>query len=146
MKAMTCESATSRPTEESVCRLLIVDDDQDTVRFLTLALQGLGHNIESARNGTEAITVAALFHPHIVIIDIGLPGLDGYYVTRELRKSTDELFIVAVTGRHAPDDFKRSQEAGCDHHLVKPIDLEHLISLLDRWKARGGCESTPDAA
>jgi two-component system, sensor histidine kinase len=143
---MTCDSTTRHSSEVGACRLLIVDDDQDTVNFLTVALRGLGHDIETTRNGTEALTVATTFQPHIVLIDIGLPGLDGYHVTRELRKTIDSILVIAITGRHAPDDFKRSQEAGCDHHLVKPIHLEQLIRLLGRWKDRGGCESAPDAA
>jgi two-component system CheB/CheR fusion protein len=143
---MTHESCDHRGASDGICRLLIVDDDQDTVKLLTIALSELGHHIETARNGTEAITVAATFRPHIVLIDIGLPGLDGYQVTRQLRQTDDEILIVAVTGRHAPDDFKRSQEAGCNHHLVKPVDLKYLVMLLEGWKARGGCESATDAA
>jgi CheY-like chemotaxis protein len=112
--------------------------------MLTSALRGFGAKIETVRNGTEAITVAKTFKPQIALIDIGLPGLDGYYVARELRKMIRNILIVAVTGRNAPEDFKRSQEAGCDHHLVKPVNIEHLILLLERLSTQVGCHLTPD--
>jgi CheY-like chemotaxis protein len=112
--------------------------------MLTAALRGMGAKIEAVRNGTEAITVARTFQPQMVLIDIGLPGLDGYYVARELRKMIRSLLIVAVTGRNAPEDFKRSQEAGCDHHLVKPVNIEHLILLLERMSAQVGCHFAPE--
>src|SRR5215468_9492708 len=93
--SMTCESSANKPADGDVCRLLIVDDDPDSVNLLAVALRDLGHTIETARNGTEALTVAALIEPHMVLIDIGLPGLDGLYVTRELRKSIDNILIIA---------------------------------------------------
>jgi DNA-binding response OmpR family regulator len=132
---------TNRPSDDEHCRLLIVEDDQDAGKMLTAALLGFGAKIETARNGTEALAVAKAFKPHIVLIDIGLPGLDGYYVARELRKMAQDVLLVAVTGRNAPEDFKCSQEAGCDHHLVKPVNIQHLILLVERLTSQVGCHS-----
>ena len=114
--------------------------------LLALALQRQGHDVQTARNGTEALTVAATYRPHAVLIDIGLPGLDGHYVTKELRKSQSEVLIIAITGRSAPEDFQRSREAGCDHHLVKPLNIAEIVALLQRRKAKGGCETDQEEA
>jgi DNA-binding response OmpR family regulator len=123
------------------CRVLIVEDNPDMANLLAVALRRQMHEIETTRNGTEALVVAATFRPHIVIVDIGLPGVDGYYVTRELRRAHSELLIIAVSGRSAPEDIEEAQAAGCDHYLVKPVDLEALSQILEAWKAQEGCEA-----
>jgi two-component system, OmpR family, response regulator len=125
---------------DDVCRILIVEDNADSAAFLLVALQLQGHDVQSARNGTEALTVAAEYQPHVVLIDICLPGLDGLYVTRELRKTQPDILIVATSGKSGPEDFKQSQLAGCNHHLVKPLNVEQVMALLKDWKSRGGCE------
>jgi two-component system CheB/CheR fusion protein len=133
-------------TIDVVCRVLIVEDNLDACKMLALVLKGQGHDVQTARNGTEALTVAADYLPHVVLIDIGLPGLDGHYVTRELRKRHRDVFIVATTGRNSPEDFQRSRDAGCDHHLVKPLNLAEVFNLLADWKSRGGCAEAPQVA
>ena len=126
-------------SDDAICRVLIVEDNVDAAKALAIALEYDGHVVETTRNGTEALVVAAEYHPHIVLIDIGLPGLDGFQVTKQLRQSLRQVLIVAVTGRSSPDDVQRSRDAGCDHHLVKPIDVKTIGDILCRWKDRGGC-------
>jgi CheY-like chemotaxis protein len=118
-----------------------VEDNEDAAAFLILAVQDQGHEVEHARNGTEALMIATTYRPHIVLVDIHLPGLDGHYVSKQLRQAHAEILIVATTGQSRPEDFQRSKDAGCDLHLVKPLNLETVISLIDRWKARGGCHA-----
>jgi DNA-binding response OmpR family regulator len=131
---------------EDTCRVLIVEDNADATKILELALQNQGHDVQSVRNGTEALTIAAVYRPHVILIDIGLPGLDGLHVTRELRKVHGDILIIATTGRDAPEDFQRSRDAGCDHHLVKPLNIAEVVAYLKDWKSRGGCETNPEAA
>jgi CheY-like chemotaxis protein len=135
------ESKAQCSKSDSVCRILLVEDNPDAAAFLKLALADHGHEIEHVRNGTEALMVAASYRPHIVLVDICLPGLDGHYVSRQLRQSHAEVFIIATTGQSRTEDFERSKAAGCDYHLVKPLDLERVIALVEKWKARGGCHA-----
>jgi DNA-binding response OmpR family regulator len=110
-------------------------------RLLAVALRQDLHEIETTRNGTEALMLATSFRPHIAIVDIGLPGVDGHYVIRELRRALGELLIVAMSGRSAPEDIAEARAAGCDHYLVKPVDLAALSRILAEWKSREGCEA-----
>lgn len=91
------------------------------------------------RNGTEAIMVATRQRPHIALIDIGLPGVDGIYVARELRRLVPDSLLIAVTGREDSETVSQCLAAGFDHHYAKPVELEVIIGLLDEWKARSGC-------
>jgi two-component system OmpR family response regulator len=121
-----------RTTSRSdVKRALIVEDNADSASVLSKLLETLGYIVEIARNGTEALTVAASFAPEVVLIDIGLPGLDGWQVARELRRSGGEkTLLIAVTGLWVEKDRFQSKEAGFDHYFMKPLDLEALKSLL----------------
>jgi CheY-like chemotaxis protein len=113
--------------------VLVVDDNTDAAATLEILLRSLGHEVETAYDGIEALRVAAAFAPDIVLLDIGLPGLDGYEVARRLRALHRErpLRIVAITGWGQEADRARSQEAGVDVHLVKPVDPTTLTSLLE---------------
>jgi CheY-like chemotaxis protein len=124
---------------EDVCRVLVVEDNPDVARLLERALEFHGHQTETTRNGTEAIAVAAQQRPHVALIDIGLPGVDGIYVARELRQLVPDALLIAVTGRSDQETVRRCLAAGFDHHYSKPIELETIIDLLDDWKARSGC-------
>lgn len=125
-----------------VCRVLIVEDNADVANMLALALRRGGHDVQTTRNGTEAIVVAASYKPHVMLVDIGLPGVDGLYVVRKIRNTDGKLLIIATTGRSSPGDIQCSREAGCDHHLVKPVDLGALAAILNDRKSRGGCAGT----
>jgi CheY-like chemotaxis protein len=111
--------------------VLIVEDSADSLQMLRKLLERAGHTVETARNGTEAIVVARSFAPNAVLIDIGLPGLDGFQVASALRKLDSTLLLVAATGRSDPDDLLKSQAAGFDYHLTKPLDFVELVRLLD---------------
>jgi CheY-like chemotaxis protein len=114
-------------------RVLIVDDNADAAQTMQLLLKSLGHDVRVANDGGEALEAAAEFRPDIVLLDIGMPGMDGYEVARRLRtlKAGDPRpRIVAVTGWGQDLDRQQSREAGFDVHLVKPVDVAQLESIL----------------
>ena len=123
------------------CRVLIVEDNIDASNALALALTRSGYLVETTRNGTEALMTANIFHPHMVIIDIGLPGLDGLYVARQLRRAMPRLLLISATGRSSPDVLEQSHQAGCDHHLRKPLEFSEVTNVLEEWAALHGCEA-----
>ena len=113
-------------------RVLIVDDNRDAARTLELLLRSLGHETRVAYDGAEALAAAPSFEPHVVLLDIGLPGIDGYEVARRLRamRELERVRIVAITGWGQEADRQRSREAGFDLHLVKPVDPNELARIL----------------
>jgi CheY-like chemotaxis protein len=132
-EAAPAKSGEPAPRPAEAKRVLVVDDNTDAAATLEILLRSLGHEVETAYDGIEALRVAAAFAPDIVLLDIGLPGLDGYEVARRLRALHRErpLRIVAITGWGQEADRARSQEAGVDVHLVKPVDPTTLTSLLE---------------
>jgi PAS domain S-box-containing protein len=118
-------------------RVLIVEDRADAAESLALLLQLHGHEARVARDGPSALKEAASFGPDAVLLDIGLPGMDGYEVARRLRRQEGggRALLVALTGYGAEDDRRRCLEAGCDGHLVKPAEPAEVIGLLE---ARAG--------
>jgi len=113
-------------------RVLVVDDNIDAATTLQLLLKSLGHETCVVYDGLQAIRMAVEFRPDIVLLDIGMPGLDGYEVARRLRvlKRERPLRIVAITGWGQEADRARSREAGFDLHLVKPVDPNTLTNVL----------------
>jgi len=115
-------------------RILVVDDNVDTARGMVRLLKLLGNEAITVHDGHAAIEVTRTFRPDFVLLDIGLPGMDGYKVATALRG--DELLkdavIIAVSGYGQEEDRRRSRAAGFDHHLVKPVDFDSLISLIGR--------------
>ncbi|WP_435020102.1 response regulator [Tundrisphaera sp. TA3] len=120
----------------SPLRVLVVDDNVVGARLMSRLLQGCGHQMSLAHDGPGAIDAAAAHDPDVILLDIGLPGFDGHEVARRLRKrhAARPVLLVAVTGASQDDDLRRSRESGFDHHLVKPVDPEALIDLLDRHR------------
>jgi two-component system CheB/CheR fusion protein len=112
-------------------RILIIDDNADASEALSMLLANEGHQVETRLDGVSGLSAAATFSPDVVLLDIGLPGMDGYEVARRLRgsESNRSVILVAVTGYGLPADRRRSAEAGFDHHLTKPVDYEALIRL-----------------
>ncbi|MFM0505795.1 ATP-binding protein [Paraburkholderia caffeinilytica] len=114
-------------------RILIIDDNADASEALAMLLANEGHQVETCRDGVSGLSAVATFSPDVVLLDIGLPGMDGYEVARRLREcgSNRNVILVAVTGYGLPADRLRSAEAGFDHHLTKPVDYQALIRLFD---------------
>jgi len=114
------------------CRILIVDDNHDAADTLGMLLTELGATIDVAHNGPDALRVVDAFHPDAVLLDIGMPGMDGYEVSRHVRSSSThrDVLLIALTGWGQHDDRERSKRAGFDHHLVKPPDINRLRSIL----------------
>jgi signal transduction histidine kinase/ActR/RegA family two-component response regulator len=113
-------------------RVLIVDDSEDGAESLALLLQVAGHETQAAYDGYEAVAIAERMRPDAILLDIGLPGLNGYDVCRRIRQTTwgAHVLMVALTGWGQDDDRQRSRDAGFDQHLVKPVDHDVLLSLL----------------
>ncbi|HZP85599.1 MAG TPA: response regulator [Burkholderiales bacterium] len=113
-------------------RILVVDDNRDAADSLGMLLRMMGNEVHTAHDGLEAVGAAAAFGPDIVLLDIGLPKLDGYEVARRIREQDGgaDMLLVALTGWGQEEDRRRSKEAGFDHHMTKPIDFEALRNLL----------------
>ena len=114
-------------------RVLIVDDNVDGAESLALLLRMSGHEVTVANDGPAAIAAAHATRPRIVLLDIGLPGMDGYQVAAELRRAGLDTTLIALTGYGRDEDVRRSREVGFARHLVKPVDAATLESLLDRY-------------
>jgi CheY-like chemotaxis protein/anti-sigma regulatory factor (Ser/Thr protein kinase) len=110
-------------------RILVADDNVDAALTLAQVLKSLGHVTSVVHDGADAISAAIDFRPDVVLLDIGMPGLDGYEVARRLRASgaNDLMRIIAVTGWGQESDRKKSEAAGFDVHLVKPVDVTELV-------------------
>ncbi len=110
----------------------MVDDNRDSAASLAMMLQLLGNEVRTAHDGLEAVEVAEQFRPEVVLMDIGMPRLNGYDATRRIREQPwgRDMAIIALTGWGQEADRARSKEAGCDGHLVKPVDLSDLEKLL----------------
>jgi two-component system CheB/CheR fusion protein len=121
-------------SDASPCRILVVDDNVDAAQTLGMLLRLGGHEVRMAHDGSAALDVAPGFSPDVVLLDIGLPGLDGYEVARRLRRlpETEASLLVAVSGYGQDEDRRRAREAGFDHHLTKPVDFAVLKGVLPR--------------
>ncbi|HSK71038.1 MAG TPA: ATP-binding protein, partial [Pyrinomonadaceae bacterium] len=111
-------------------RILVVDDNADAAQVLCFALQLEGHDVSVAYDGKSAIKAAEEFQPQICLLDIGLPDIDGFKVARQIREKMSETLLVAITGWGQEEDRRRSQKAGFDYHLVKPVAIEDIIELM----------------
>jgi CheY-like chemotaxis protein/anti-sigma regulatory factor (Ser/Thr protein kinase) len=125
--------ALARPTPDPAPRrILVVEDNDDAREMLVYLLRLGGHEVHETRDGVEAVEAARRLEPDAALIDVGLPGLDGYEVARRLRAqpATARLLLVALTGYGLPEDRQRSHDAGFDVHLVKPVEPEALAHAL----------------
>jgi PAS domain S-box-containing protein len=116
-------------------RVLVVDDNADFVTMLAAILRHKGYHVRSARTGPDAVALATRWNPEILLLDIGLPGLDGYEVARRVRSAhppdgSPRMKLIALTGYGQQSDIILAMEAGFDHHMVKPCDLEELQRLI----------------
>jgi CheY-like chemotaxis protein len=115
-------------------RVLVVDDNVDAAESIAVLLRLWGHDVRVSHTGPEALRAAEEYQPDVVMLDIGLPGMNGYEVARQLRQQPhfQKTLLAAVTGYGQEDDRRRSEEAGFDHHLTKPVepaDLEKLLNV-----------------
>ena len=122
--------SSARPRARNI---LLVDDNRDAAMLLSRMLERWGHRVHTAHEGSEALELARAHRPDVVLLDIGLPGMSGYEVADQLR-SLDPPFggtLVALTGHGQDEDRQRTLEAGFERHLLKPVDLDVLGSLLE---------------
>jgi CheY-like chemotaxis protein len=121
------------PSRPPGSRILVVDDSVDSAETLGELLKIWGHEVHLAHDGPGAVAAAREYKPEVILLDIGLPGMDGFAVASALRKEgTGGRLLVALTGYGEQQDKDRAQKAGFDHHLVKPIDPDTLQKLLVR--------------
>ncbi|HEX8201462.1 MAG TPA: ATP-binding protein, partial [Isosphaeraceae bacterium] len=113
-------------------RILLVDDNVQSAQGLASLLELAGYAVRSAFDGEDALVAARLHRPDVVLLDIGLPGMDGYQVAAQLRQDHDtrDALLIAITGYGHPEAVQRAHAAGFDHHLVKPLDLDALLGLI----------------
>jgi signal transduction histidine kinase len=115
-------------------RILVVDDNRDAAESMAMMLEIIGHETSMAHDGHQALEVAEAFRPDTILLDIGMPGMNGYETCRRLRETPRgrDMVVVALTGWGQDEDRERSREAGFDHHLTKPVELATLQALLTR--------------
>jgi signal transduction histidine kinase/CheY-like chemotaxis protein len=136
--------ATHGGTSEAL-RILVVDDNVDAAESLAFLLGLEGHATRVVHSGLAAVAAAEEFQPHVGLLDIGLPDINGHEVARRLRASTrmsDQLVLIALTGWGSEQDRRQAEAAGFDHHLVKPVELAHLLEAVGNCK-RGLDTSKP---
>jgi PAS domain S-box-containing protein len=141
-------SAVPLQTLSSNHRILIVDDNRDAADSLSPLLRALGAEVTVAYDGTSALDLLATCFPSVILLDLGMPGLNGYEVAKQIRK--DHRFrnstLIALTGWGQGEDRLRAQQAGFDHHLVKPVDLDALQTLLSSLERESEPLRTQSAA
>ena len=121
-------------------RVLVVDDNADVAEGLMMLLELLGHRVRVAHDGLAALEAARTSAPDLMLVDIGLPGMDGYEVARSVRQDSrlKGVVLVALTGYGRDEDKRKAIEAGFDDHLVKPLTVETFQKLLGRLEQRRG--------
>jgi CheY-like chemotaxis protein/anti-sigma regulatory factor (Ser/Thr protein kinase) len=122
-------------------RILVVDDNQDAADTLGSLLTALGATVAVVHGGAAALEAFSTFNPDTVLLDLGMPGMDGYDVARRIRamEGHPDTLLIALTGWGQDHDYRQSRAAGFDHHLVKPPDIEHLRELLSEgWTTPPG--------
>jgi CheY-like chemotaxis protein len=126
------EPTVSKPPPTTARRILVVDDNRDSAQSLALLLKLTGNETHTAHDGLEAVEAAATFRPDVILLDIGLPKLNGYEACRRIREQPwgKSMVLIAITGWGQDEDRLKSQEAGFDCHLVKPVDHAALAKLL----------------
>jgi CheY-like chemotaxis protein len=130
-------------------RVLVADDNRDNAMSWAILIEGMGHQVAVAYDGLSAVQSASLMQPQVLLLDIGMPHLDGYEVARRIR-ATDwgqDAYLVAVTGWGQAKDRAMAKEAGFDEHYTKPLDPDHLETLLRKasHRARQALREAPQA-
>ena len=131
-------AAAAAPSAPSPRRIVLVEDSHDSRDMLRFLLEHAGHEVHEAEDGPRGVEAIVAIKPDIALVDVGLPGIDGYEVARRVRAQVGAgVRLVALTGYGLPEDHRRSQEAGFDAHLVKPVDPARLAALIEAPRASG---------
>jgi CheY-like chemotaxis protein len=126
-------------------RILIIEDNGDALEMLRAQLERDGHEVYTAADGPAGVEAAAAVRPDVALIDVGLPGFDGYEVARRIRAAAwgTSMRLVALWGYGQADDRRRALEAGCDLHVTKPVMPERLAEILAGASCRPATDSSP---
>jgi signal transduction histidine kinase len=121
-------------------RVLVVDDNVDAAESTAAFLRLEGHEVKAVHDGLQALASLKVFDPHVVVLDIGLPGLDGYAVARQLRErgDTSHVLLIALTGYGQKEDRQRAADSGFDYHFVKPADPREIQAAIERGRNTAG--------
>jgi CheY-like chemotaxis protein len=122
----------------------VVDDNMDSAHTLAKLLSRQGHDVRTVYDGPAAIEAARGHQPEFVLLDIGLPGMDGYQVAARLRQENEGSILIALSGYGQESDRERSREAGFHYHLVKPVEHGRLAELLANAQTRGPARESED--
>jgi CheY-like chemotaxis protein len=143
--AATSAPIAQEPLSVTARRILIVDDSQDGAESLAMLLELAGHETHQVHDGMSAIEAAGRIRPDVVLLDIGLPRLNGYEVCRRIRKEEwgKDMVLVALTGWGQEDDRQQSRDAGFDSHMVKPVDHDVLERFLASLPAARNASTPP---
>jgi DNA-binding response OmpR family regulator len=117
--------------------VLVIDDNIDAAESIAVYLRLEGHEVRTVSDGAQAVAIAQVFAPQVAVVDIGLPGMNGYGVARRLRLKGKEgpALLIALTGYGQKEDRARSNEAGFDHHFVKPADPREIQTAIAGWSS-----------
>jgi CheY-like chemotaxis protein len=128
-------------------RILVVDDNNDAAETLAAMLRVSGHQVETAGDGLQALTVAPSFAPDVVLLDLGMPNLNGYETATRIRAQPwgRHVALIAITGWGQPEDRQRTVEAGFNAHLVKPVDRIELLNTLVASLKRDAFSAPPES-
>jgi CheY-like chemotaxis protein/anti-sigma regulatory factor (Ser/Thr protein kinase) len=128
-------------------RVLVVDDNIDAAESIAVFLRLEGHEVRTVSDGPQAVAIAQVFAPHVAVVDIGLPGMNGYEVARRLQQRTAGApsLLIALTGYGQREDRVRSEEAGFHHHFVKPADPRIIQSAIANWRGPGADSAVAEA-
>jgi CheY-like chemotaxis protein len=129
---MKTHTESQAPPSISARRILVADDSRDAAEALALLLQLAGHDVRTVHDGVEALAVSKRFKPEVVLLDLGMPRMDGYEAARQMRRREwgKRAALIALTGWGQPQDRQRTAEVGFDAHLVKPVTEFDLFQAL----------------
>jgi CheY-like chemotaxis protein len=135
----TVTTQTSARQDPVLHRILVVDDHVDAGETMTMLLRAAGHDVRLVHRGPDALEEAGRFHPSVVLLDIGLPGMDGYEVARRMRQqfAQDPVLLVAISGYGQDEHRREAREAGFDHFFTKPVSIKVLREFLANPTSRG---------
>lgn len=130
----TPHAASPAGEPHSTRRVLVIDDYEPNLKTMSRLLRVLGHDVATARSGPEGLQVLNAFRPEAILLDINMPGMDGFEVAKRVRQQMMfDVKLIALTGYGQAEDIQRTKEAGFDEHLVKPVDADRLEQLLGSW-------------